>query len=103
MEKEFTAEYFEMLAESRFTTKYHYKILMLLLTGEYTQIELAHKLKTSRQNVHRCVNELREHGYVAVGREEGRYKFLKAITSAEAIRSVEKRLYENKNETERNE
>lgn len=58
---------------------------MLLLTKSYTQAQLADKLGIKRQNVHRCIKELEEHGYISVDRVEGRNKFLKANTSAKDI------------------
>lgn len=85
MKKQLTTEYLELLATSNFTTAYHYRVLMLLLTGSYTQSQLAERLGLKRQNVHRCVKELEEHGYILVDRVEGRNKFLKANTSAKDI------------------
>ena len=63
--------------------------IMLLLTGSYTQSQLAEKLSLKRQNVHRCVKELAEHGYILVDRVEGRNKFIKANTSVKSIRIVD--------------
>lgn len=85
MKKQLTTEYLELLATSNFATAYHYRVLMLLLTGIYTQSQLAERLGLKRQNVHRCVKELEEHGYILVDRVEGRNKFLKANTSVKDI------------------
>lgn len=85
MKKQLTTEYLELLATSNFTTAYHYRVLMLLLTKSYTQAQLADKLVIKRQNIHRCIKELEEHGYILVDRVEGRNKFLKANTSAKDI------------------
>ena len=85
MKKQLTTEYLEMLAASNFFTAYHYRILMLLLTGSYTQSQLAERLGLKRQNVHRCVKELDEHGYILVDRVEGRNKFIKANISVKDI------------------
>jgi DNA-binding MarR family transcriptional regulator len=85
MEKQFTTEYLELLATSNFATAYHYRVLMLLLTGSYTQSQLAERLGLKRQNVHRCVKELEAHGYILVDRVEGRNKFLKANTYVKDI------------------
>lgn len=76
MKKQLTTEYLELLATSNFATAYHYRVLLLLLTGSYTQSQLAERLGLKRQNVHRCVKELEEHGYILVDRVEGRNKFL---------------------------
>lgn len=92
MKKQLTTEYLELLATSNFTTAYHYRVLMLLLTGSYTQSQLAEKLGLKRQNVHRCVKELEEHGYILVDRVEGRNKFIKANTSVKSIRSADSQL-----------
>ncbi|MDE6425475.1 MAG: MarR family transcriptional regulator [Ruminococcus sp.] len=85
MKKSLTSNYLELLATSTFVTAYHYRVLLLLLTGSYTQSQLAEKLGMKRQNVHRCVKELEEHGYILVDRVEGRNKFIKANTSVSAI------------------
>ncbi len=85
MKKQLTNEYLELLATSDFATAYHYRVLMLLLTKSYTQSQLAEKLGMKRQNVHRCVKELEEHGYILVDRVEGRNKFIKANTSVSNI------------------
>lgn len=92
MKKQLTTEYLELLATSNFTTAYHYRVLMLLLTGSYTQSQLAEKLGLKRQNVHRCVKELEEHGYILVDRIEGRNKFIKANTSVKSIRIADSQL-----------
>lgn len=88
MKKQLTTEYFELLATSNFTTAYHYRVLMLLLTKSYTQAQLADKLGIKRQNVHRYIKELEEHDYILVDRVEGRNKFLKANTSVSSIRAT---------------
>ena len=85
MKKSLTSDYLELLATSTFATAYHYRVLLLLLTGSYTQSQLAEKLGLKRQNVHCCVKELEEHGYILVDRVEGRNKFIKANTSVSAI------------------
>lgn len=92
MKKQLTTEYLELLATSNFTTAYHYRVLMLLLTGSYTQSQLAEKLGLKRQNVHRCVKELEEHGYILVDRVEGRNKFIKANASVKSIRIADSQL-----------
>lgn len=80
-----TVDFLELLAKSEFVTAYHYKVLLLLLTGVYTQSQLANKLQMKRQNVHRCIKDLENHGYIEVDRIEGRNKFLKATTSVKKI------------------
>lgn len=80
-----TVDYLEILASSEFLTAYHYRVLILLLTGIYTQSQLADKLNMKRQNVHRCIKELEANGYIEVDRIEGRNKFFKATTSAKKI------------------
>ena len=90
MKKQLTTEYLEMLAASNFFTAYHYRVLMLLLTGSYTQSQLAERLGLKRQNIHRCVKELDEHGYILVDRVEGRNKFIKANTSVKDIHNEQK-------------
>lgn len=92
MKKQLTTEYLELLATSNFATAYHYRVIMLLLTGSYTQSQLAEKLGLKRQNVHRCVKELEEHGYILVDRVEGRNKFIKANTSVKSIRIADSQL-----------
>lgn len=46
-------------------------------TSSYTQSQLSERLGLKRQNVHHCIKELEEHGYILVDRVEGRNKFLK--------------------------
>lgn len=94
MKKQLTTEYLELLATSNFATAYHYRVLMLLLTGSYTQSQLAERLGLKRQNVHRCVKELEAHGYILVDRVEGRNKFLKANTSVKDIHNDDTHLKE---------
>lgn len=80
-------QYFEMFAKSDFATKYHYKIVLLLLSTEtLTQAQLADELHMKRQNVNRYVKELLKHGYIKVNRIEGKNKFLEAVTSIKDIR-----------------
>lgn len=62
---------------------------MLLFTKSYTQSQLAERLGLKRQNVHRCVKELEEHGYISVDRIEGRNKFIKANTSVKDIHNID--------------
>lgn len=88
MKKVLTTEYLELIATSNFATSYHYRVLLLLLTGSYTQSQLAEKLGLKRQNVHRCVKELEQYGYILIDRVEGRNKFIKANMSVSTIRAV---------------
>ncbi len=94
MKKQLTTEYLELLATSNFTTAYHYRVLMLLIAGTYTQTQLAKKLNLKRQNVHRCIKELEEHGYILVDRIEGKNKFFKANTSVKSIRNIDSQVIE---------
>ena len=88
MKKVLTTEYLELIATSNFATSYHYRVLLLLLTGSYTQSQLAEKLGLKRQNVHRCVKELEQYGYILIDRVEGRNKFIKANMSVSIIRAA---------------
>ena len=87
MKKQITTDYLELLADGNFTT-YHYKVLCLLMTGTFTQAQLATRLGVKSQNIHRCVKELIEQGFVVVDRTEGRNVFLKAETSVGKIRQA---------------
>ena len=87
MKNKISKEFFELLATSNFITAYHYRVILLLLTGTaYTQAQIADRLGLKRQNVHRCVKELEERGYILVDRIEGRNKFIKANLSVKDIR-----------------
>ena len=88
MKKVLKTEYLELIATSNFATSYHYRVLLLLLTGSYTQSQLAEKLGLKRQNVHRCVKELEQYGYILIDRVEGRNKFIKANMSVSIIRAA---------------
>lgn len=102
----FTAEYFELLATATndFATAYHYRVLMLLMTGtSYTQAQLAEKLSLKRQNVHRCIKDLEKHGYILVDKVEGRNKFLKLNTSVKDIRKIDSQFMEGQLEIDKTE
>lgn len=92
MKKQLTTEYLELLATSNFTTSYHYRVILILMTGTYTQAQLSEKLGIKRQNINRCVKELEEHGYILVDRVEGRNKFIKANTSVKAICKIDNQI-----------
>ena len=89
MKKQVTTDYLELLASGNFTT-YHYKVMLLLMTGTFTQAQLAAKLGVKAQNVHRCVKELTEHGFIIIDRIEGRNVFLKAEISVRKIKANNK-------------
>ena len=85
MKIKLSEEWLAQLAASNFATAYHYRVLLTLLTGTFTQAQIAVKFGLKRQNVHRCVKDLEEHGYITVVRIEGRNKYITANTDAKAL------------------
>ena len=59
----------------------HYRILLVLMTGEFTQMQLATMLNIKKQNVGKVVKSLIEHGYIIITRTTGREKYLTAQSS----------------------
>lgn len=51
----------------------------------FLQFQLATKFGLKRQNVHHCIKELGQYGYILLDRIEGRNKFIKVNTSVLAI------------------
>ncbi len=92
MKKQFTTEYLEILATSNFITAYHYRVMLMLLTGNYTQAQMADKLHLKKQNIHKCIKDLEKQGLVEVDRIEGKNKFLKAVTSVKMIQAHQEQL-----------
>ena len=85
MKIKLSEEWLAQLATSNFATAYHYRVLLTLLTGTFTQTQISLKLGLKRQNVHRCVKDLEEHGYITVVRIEGRNKYITANTDVKAL------------------
>ena len=56
----------------------HYRILLILMTGEFTQAKLATILNIKKQNIGKVVKSLMEHGYIITTRTAGREKYLTA-------------------------
>ena len=73
----FTTDYLEFLADGDFTT-YHYKVMLLLLTGTFTQAQLAKRLNIKKQNIGKVVKKLTEQGYIINTRTAGREKYFTA-------------------------
>lgn len=90
MKKQLTTDYLEWLAQTPELTTSHYRILLMLMTGSYTQAQLCVKLNiANRQNVNKAIRELEKLGMVEVDRIEGRNKFMKAVTSVKKIKTGE--------------
>lgn len=88
MKKQLDSKYLELLAYSGMSGS-HFSILMLLMTGSFTQAQIGEKLNIRRQNVNRCIKELESRGFIESDRVEGRNKFLKAVTNAKAIETAQ--------------
>ena len=73
----FTTDYLEFLADGDFTT-YHYKVMLLLLTGTFTQAQLAKRLNIKKQNIGKVVKKLTEQGYIINTKKIGREKYFTA-------------------------
>ena len=73
----FTTDYLELLADGNFTIN-QYKVMLLLMTGEFTQMQLATTLKIKKQNIGKVVKKLTEQGYIINTRTAGREKYFTA-------------------------
>ncbi len=78
-------EYLQHIALAELSSTYSYKILLLLLTKEYTQSQLCSILNIKKQNILKYVKELEHLNLIEVDRIEGRNKFYKAITDLEKL------------------
>ena len=73
----FTTDYLELLADGNFTIN-QYKVMLLLLTGTFTQAQLAKRLNIKKQNIGKVVKKLTEQGYIINTRTAGREKYFTA-------------------------
>ena len=73
----FTTDYLEFLADGNFTA-YQYKVMLLLMTGEFTQMQLSTMLNIKKQNIGKVVKKLTEQGYIINTRTAGREKYFTA-------------------------
>lgn len=78
-------KYLEHIALEEITSIYCYKILLLLITKEYTQAQLSKILNLKTQNTSKYVKELENINLIEVSKIEGRNKFFKAVTNLENI------------------
>ncbi|HBJ2623689.1 winged helix-turn-helix transcriptional regulator (plasmid) [Clostridium botulinum] len=78
-------EYLQHIALAELSSTYSYKILLLLLTKEYTQSQLCSILNIKKQNILKYIKELEHLNLIEVDRIEGRNKFYKAITDLEKL------------------
>lgn len=66
-------------------TSIQYRVLLLLKTGEYTQMELSKELNTHKANVNKAVNILIDLKLIEVARKEGNNIFLKAVEENKVV------------------
>ena len=66
-----------------------YRVLLLLKTAEYTQVELSKELNTHKANVNKAVNVLIDLKLVEVARKEGHNIFLKAVNENKVVERLD--------------
>ncbi|MDM0756151.1 helix-turn-helix domain-containing protein [Clostridium perfringens] len=72
-------KYFEHIANIKELGKYHYKVLLLLITGDYSQSDVGKLLDIKKQNVNRVFRELEKLGLIEVKEKIGSNKYYKLV------------------------
>ncbi|WP_300347587.1 winged helix-turn-helix domain-containing protein [Clostridium sp.] len=72
-------KYFEHIANIKELGKYHYKVLLLLKSKDYTQSEIKSLLGLKKQNVNRVFRELEKLGLIEVKEMKGSSKYYKLV------------------------
>ena len=79
-------EYMKYIVSLGGLTSIQYRILLLLNTGEYTQVYLGEKLNTHRANINKAIIVLKELKLIEISRREGKNIFLRAIKEDEVLK-----------------
>ena len=66
-------KYFEHIANIKELGKYHYKILLLLMVGDYSQSDISKLLDIKKQNVNRAFKDLEKLGLIEMRQHYSNY------------------------------
>ncbi len=72
-------KYFEHIANIKELGKYHYKILLLLMVGDYSQSDISKLLDIKKQNVNRVFKDLEKLGLIEVKEKIGSNKYYRLV------------------------
>ncbi|TPE21326.1 winged helix-turn-helix domain-containing protein [Clostridium perfringens] len=72
-------KYFEHIANIRELGKYHYKILLLLMVGDYSQADISKLLDIKKQNVNRVFKDLEKLGLIEIKEKIGSNKYYRLV------------------------
>lgn len=72
-------KYFEHIANIKELGKYHYKILLLLMVGDYSQSDISKLLYIKKQNVNRVFKDLEKLGLIEVKAKIGSNKYYRLV------------------------
>lgn len=72
-------KYFEHIANIKELGKYHYKILLLLMVGDYSQSDISKLLDIKKQNVNRVFKDLEKLGLIEVKKKIGVNKYYRLV------------------------
>ena len=86
-------QYIKRIIKEDMLTAMQYKILFVLMTGEYTQVQLSYELNVAKQSINPLVKDLLNKRLIRITKVEGRNKWL-TCDSDVIIR--EKKIYQNK-------
>ena len=77
--KDMDKKYFEHIANIEELGKYHYKVLLLLITANYTQADVRKLLNLKKQNINRVFKELEKLGLIEVKETKGSNKYYRLV------------------------
>nr|DAZ22187.1 MAG TPA: helix-turn-helix domain protein [Caudoviricetes sp.] len=72
-------KYFEHIANIKELGKYHYKILLLLMVGDYSQSDISKLLDIKKQNVNRVFKDLEKLGLIEAKEKIGSNKYYRLV------------------------
>ncbi|MGG5460819.1 winged helix-turn-helix domain-containing protein [Clostridium sp. B9] len=72
-------KYFEHIANIKELGKYHYKVLLLLISEDYTQSDIKNLLGLKKQNVNRVFRELEKLGLIEIKEIKGSNKYYRLV------------------------
>ncbi|WP_415279363.1 winged helix-turn-helix domain-containing protein [Clostridium perfringens] len=72
-------KYFEHIANIKELGKYHYKILLLLMVGDYSQSDISKLLDIKKQNVNRVFKDLEKLGLIEIKEKIGFNKYYRLV------------------------
>lgn len=72
-------KYFEHIANIKELGKYHYRVLLLLITDNYTQSDIRKLLNLKKQNVNRVFRDLEKLGLIEIKEIKGSNKYYRLV------------------------